>query len=55
VSPAALAVPVRAGDRVIGALTVGRDDAYAPSERFLLGWVAQQLGHALPAGQAVPA
>lgn len=45
---AALSVPVRLGGRVIGALTVGRTDPFAPSERHLLAPIADGIAQLLP-------
>jgi GAF domain-containing protein len=43
-----LSVPVRLDGRVIGALSVGRDDPFAPSERHLLAPVADAIAQLLP-------
>jgi hypothetical protein len=45
---AALSVPVRLDGRVIGALTVGRDEPFAPSERHLLAPLADAIAQLLP-------
>jgi GAF domain-containing protein len=45
---AALSVPVRLDGRVIGALTVARNERYAPSERHLLSPLADELAALLP-------
>jgi hypothetical protein len=45
---AALSVPVRLSGRVTGALTVGRAEPFAPSERHLLSPVADAIAELLP-------
>jgi hypothetical protein len=45
---AALSVPVRLDGRVVGALSVGRGEPFAPSERHLLAPVADAIAQLLP-------
>jgi hypothetical protein len=45
---AALSIPVRLDGRVIGALSVGRGDPFAPSERHLLAPIADAIARLLP-------